>query len=575
MSALIPMNRLADWATVQAEQGRTRKQINAALKAVGYDPKDPIIDGVVTAATKQKRKKEPTRDEFCYEVACKVDVDTAGKLACFSPPETARSTPVFSEMQENGSFLAMKSEAVQDRLNASAGRALSMLEFTAVCWFLSSAVLRNRGSATLQTGLACKNGFIRFDPCSFTPGRPDKPCQFYIPREFFPEWNSLPDPMTLEIIQGWKPWGQDVLFLLEIIARVLLTQPAGDFLACFGPGGDGKSTFFEFIEVLIGPWNVLRTSAFEFSKDRRNRGIASLNGVLLALLDDAGEDAFQVMGSFLKEIATAPILSGARLYEDPISFPNTTLMAILGNKLPRRIDFSRGFNDRDHKSIWPNRIRNTSGDLADVEKLWAKNEREMDLIFSYAVHLAWHFASTGRWYHHNNPQESERLSDALATTEARFLWEQFEPDPLGFLSWANIKDAYCSWWPDPDHRKRLDRDKFIEALSATWQGTKQRKQIQGDRLRGVTGLRIVPKTRNGEYSEKPSISEVFPNSQNGTETKVAQKRHVSSGIISKEEIGNNKKDIERFAGGLVAFPDHSEQGPQLSEDGYPKSWDQV
>ena len=534
-------------------------------------PEESDLDGDTA------KKKRQSKDELCFEIAQKFDESTGGQIACFTPPETARSTPVFSEMQPNGSYLPMKPEALQDALNAAAGRALSPSEFTLVCWYLASAVLRNRGSATLQTGLQCKNGFVTFDPPAFTPGKSDKPCQFYIPREFFPEWDSLPDPLSLEIIQGWKPWGQDVLFLLEIIARVLLTQPAGDFLACFGPGGDGKSTFFEFIEALIGAWNVLRTSAYEFSKDRRNRGVASLNGVLLALLDDAGEDTFQIMGTFLKEVATAPSLAGARLYEDPISFLSTVFLAILGNRLPKRNDHSRGFYDRDHVSIWPNRIRNTSGDVSDIEKLWARNEHEMDLIFSYAVNLAWNFTRTGRWHHHNDPQESERLSDALASTEARFLWERLDGEMDAFLAWDDIEDTYRDWWPDPDHRPRFDRDRFLEALSATWQGTAQRKQIHGERVRGVIGLRIVPKTRNSEYSEKPSIDAVFPNSQNRTENKVARKRHGLTGILSRNgnEDKDNEENIGKFAGNSVAFSGHSQPSPETEEEQAMRELDEV
>ena len=329
---------------VQTVIETTRRDLKAGNRVSGWPSLAELFEW-------EEKKPQVSKEDEALEIARKVDLESDGDLACFNPPESPRATPTFSEKQEDYSFRDMEPKDVQDRFNRAAGRPLSPSEFTLVSWFLSSAVLRNRGTATLQTGLACKNGLITFDPPGFVPGRPDKPCQFTVPREFFPEWDSLPDPLSLEIIQGWNPWGQDPLFLLEVVARVLLTQPAGDFLACFGPGGDGKSTFFEFIEVLIGKWNVCRPNPYEFSKERRNRGIADLRGKLLCLLDDAGEDTFGAMGTFLKEQPTAPTLQGARLYEDPISFPNTATLAILGNRLPKRTDHSRGFFDRYNLSI--------------------------------------------------------------------------------------------------------------------------------------------------------------------------------------------------------------------------------
>ncbi len=542
---------------VQAVIEDTRRRIKAGESASGWPSLAELFDW-------EEKKPQASREDEALEIARKVDQETGGELACFNPPETPRATPTFSEKQEDGSFRDMKAKDTHDLFNSVAPRPLTPADYSLVAWFLSSAVLRNRGSATIQTGLACKNGLITFDPPAFVPGRPEKPCQFTVPREFSPEWDSLPDPLSLEIIQGWKPWGQDPLFLLEVIARVLLTQPSGDFIACFGPGGDGKSTFFEFIEVLIGKWNACRPNPYDFSKERRNRGIADLRGKLLCLLDDAGEDAFQTMGTFLKEQPTAPTLQGARLYEDPISFPNTATLVILGNRLPKRPDHSRGFFDRYHLTLWPNRIRFTPGDVADIEKKWAENAREMDLIFSYGVHLAWHFIRSGRWYRFNDRQESEALSDCMAKPEARFLWERFDQEPGAFLPWGAIEEEWRAWWPDYNNRDRFDRDNFLEALSATWQGEEIRKQMERERYRGVAGLRIVPKTRNNGKTEKPSIDEVFSNSRNRAENEVARKAHISGSSLCVGENKNekNEKAIEIGPPPDMGFSGHIDESPQ-------------
>lgn len=527
---------------------------------------------------KQGKKIKPSKEDEALEIAQKIDAETGGELACFNPPETPRATPTFSRKQADGSYRDLPPEAVQDLFNKAAGRPLSPSEFSLVSWFLSTAVLENRGSATNQTGLACKNGMITFDPPGFTPGRPEKPCQFTIPREFIE--GDLENPAELGIVRDWAPWGQEPLFLLEVIARVLLTQPAGDFLACFGPGGDGKSTFFEFIERLIGPWNVCRPSPYEFSKERRQRGVAELRGKLLCLLDDVGDDILQTMGTFIKEKATAPTLQGAKLYEDPISFPNTATLAILGNKPPRRTDHTRGFFDRYNLTVWANRIRFTPGEVADIEKKWAADAGAMDAIFSFAVHLAWRFCETGRWFHQSDAQEAEALSDTLARSETRFLWERFDRDPEGFLSWTEIEDQWCLWWPDYNNRDRFDRDVFIEAVAATWQGEEVRRQIDRERYRGVVGIRIVQKERNKAKPKKPSIDEAFSKFTEVDKKQSGQKTPYFPPLSFKEKELNKEvnKNTKRRDPGNMGNSGHSEerpQGPKLNEAGYPEDWDKV
>jgi len=509
---------------------------------------------------KLKNARDGQEDGEMLRIAQQANRLTNGELLCLAPPKSAKEHAAFHRVQPEGHILPVPPEALHDLVNEAAGRPLEPAEFTLVTWFLATSVLEHRGGEVIQTGILCKNGFIEFgrNP-TFTPGRPDRPSQFYVPRNFITEEGALLELEELEIVKGFRSWGLDLLVLLEVIAHAELTEPPGEFFLFYGPGGEGKSTFARFIGLLLGEWNVLYTTAEEFSGDRRLRGIASTRGRLLVVVDDASARVLDTMGNFLKEATTAPSLTGAALYENPTTFANASCFVILSNHPSRRQDKSRGGQDRVQVLVWGNRLRATAAGVHSIEKIWSNHAAELDVIFSYAVRLAMDYARTGRWRCSAAPEQNLHIVEVLASTEGRFLWEQFERADDEFLDWDLVEELFHDWWPDYNHRPTLNRERFVQAVAITWGGRAQRRQVDGDRQRGVLGIRPLPKQVAVE-SPRPSLEEVFPGVIKGQSGQKNPRNEVPSSEKKKhekeEKLSTEKNHTEKRSLPAVGNPGH-------------------
>ncbi len=438
-------------------------------------------------------EEEQPEEDACLKIARGVNELTRGELVCIEPPAKPSVMPVFHRKQPEGHLAEVPPEQLHDLFNGVAGRPLEPPEFTLVAWFLASSVLQFRGGEILQTGLLCQNGYLSFDlGQKFTPGRPKQPCVFFVPRRFIEDPALLPPLESLKIVQDWGVYGQDIVGLLEVIARVLLTGPTGRYVLFWGPGGEGKTTFLKFVEALVGPHNVLHAELSNFRTDRRLRGIADTRGKLIVWFDDAPADIFDVLGPYVKETSTAECMTGARMYEDAASFPNTALIVIASNLPSQGADRSRGAKDRRLLYVWSNRIRSTQADRMATEKVWLQNTDELDVIFSYAVHLAFSYLATGRFHYEQMPEDTQCRVDALTSVECRYLWQRFEQAPGEFIPWEKIEVHYNLWWPDYKHRPAFSHARFLAAVETTWSGEADRRQIDGDRERGVSGIRLLP-----------------------------------------------------------------------------------
>ena len=495
---------------------------------------------------------------------------TRGELVCIEPPAKPTIMPVFHRVQPEGHLLLMRPEELHDLFNMVADRVLEPHEFNLVCWFLSTAVLEFRGGEILQRGVLCKNGFITFDLDNwFIPGRPKQPAVFYVPRTFIEDPAALPPLKSLKTIQAWEKWGVNIVALLELIARVLLTQQTGICYVFWGPGGEGKSTFLKYVTALVGKANVLPAEISDFSGDRRLRGIASMRGKLVAIFDDAPHNVFDILGTSVKEFCTADTLTGAAVYQESVAFPNTSLIVVLSNHPSIGKDRTRGSADRRNIHVWSHRIRFTTENQENVERAWIQDEDEMDVIFSTTVHLARRYLETGRWQFMQPVEEAVYIAEALTTVEARFLWQRFEQAEDHYISWDDIDAAYNKWWPDPDHRDPFSHDRFFTAMEVTWGGARCRRQEDNYRTRGVTGIKLLPKEKPA-FTPKPGPSDVdlgfgqvvggqkMPRIEGGPSSGEEKKyREADEGNIFQEPV--------KGAGAGVGFTGHLDPQQILSE----------
>ncbi|PKN28128.1 MAG: hypothetical protein CVU65_00165 [Deltaproteobacteria bacterium HGW-Deltaproteobacteria-22] len=466
-----------------------------------------IIETERQQLEKLESEGEPQEDEYVV-IARGVARSTGDSLVCIEPPSRPSMTPTFHRVNTEGHLSPVRPEELHDLFNTVAGRPLEPSEFTLVAWYLATAVLEFRGGEVLQKGILCKNGFISFELDRwFTPGRPKQPAVFYVPRTFIEDPTQLPPLESLKTIQAWERWGVNIVALIEMIARLLLTRQTGICIIFWGPGGEGKSTFMKYVAILVGDSNILHAQIADFTGERRLRGISTLRGKLLAVFDDAPHNVFDILGPFIKEATTAETLTGAPVYQDATSFLNTSLIVILSNHPSIGKDRTRGGADRRNVHVWSHRIRYTAENQMDAELAWTQDEAEMDIIFSYGVHFARRYLETGTWQYTQPVEEAVYLAEALTTVEARFLWERFQQSESHYISWDDIDVAYNKWWPDYDHRDTFSHDRFFAAVEVTWGGEVCRRQEDHYRTRGVTGIKLLPKQKP-TFTPKPGLADV-------------------------------------------------------------------
>jgi len=516
-----------------------------------------VLGKQIKAIEKELEDEEDEEDEveedLCLKVARGVNEVTDGKLACVDPPSRPSIMPIFHRVQPEGHLLEVPPKELHDLFNEVAGRPLVQAEFNLVCWYLATAVLEFRGGAVLQKGILCKNGYISFEPGNlFTPGRPNQPAMFYVPRTFIEDPALLPPLESLKTIQAWKTWGVNIVALLELIARVLLTQQTGICYVFWGPGGEGKSTFMKYVVILVGDSNVLHAQIADFTGERRLRGISTLRGKLLAVFDDSSHNFFDILGPFLKEATTASTLTGAPLYQDATAFPNTSLITILSNHPSIGKDRTRGSFDRRNIHLWPHRIRYTAENQTDAELAWTQDVAEMNIVFSYGVHFARRYLDSGTWQYQQPVEEVVYIAETLTTVEARFLWERFEQAEGHYISWDDIDTAYNRWSAGYDHRPPFSHDRFFAAVEVTWGGTVCRRQEDNHRTRGVTGIKLLPKEKP-TFTTKPGLSDVDLGV--GKVVSGQQMPRIEGGPSSGEEKKESEEGEDNF------FQDSEEVSP--------------
>ena len=115
----------------------------------------------------------------------------------------------------------------------------------------------------------------------------------------------------------------------------------------YGPGGNGKSTFFGAIGSVLGDYaKAVNADVLVPSWGRPDQSyIAALRGVRLAVLGET-ETSATLSTAALKRITSRDVISARSLYKDPMSFIPTHTTIMHTNHLPRLTSTDKGTKRR-------------------------------------------------------------------------------------------------------------------------------------------------------------------------------------------------------------------------------------
>ncbi len=276
----------------------------------------------------------------------------------------------------------------------------------------------------------------------------------------------------------------EVIMQAQEFAGYCLTKETryGKALILLGPGSDGKSTFINVIEQLVGK----RNSASVALKDLEDQFYRSnIYNKMLCTSTEISKSYFDSV--FFKAIVTGDTISAAYKNKDPFDFKPFCKMIFSGNDLPQSRDNSDGFFRR----IMPIRFKKQFFGKDDDTHLAEKLQEELPMIMNWAI------AGLIRLIKNNGFTQCDETDDML---------QQYRIDNNPVMSFVDgrcclgkthqvDKDAlyreyrtFC----DQYNYKSLNRSNFFkELVTAQKNLTMSRPRIDGKQVRIVEGIGLL------------------------------------------------------------------------------------
>ena len=146
----------------------------------------------------------------------------------------------------------------------------------------------------------------------------------------------------------WESFGENITPIMELIGYSFYPsyKPIQAFVLIISKGGDGKTTFANYLQRLLGKENVSHVSLENLTDDKSNNfSLSELFGKYLNIHDDISK-------SFIKNPAIIKTLTGGGEINSPvknkadITFSNHAKLLFIGNEEPSFSDTSNGFKRR-------------------------------------------------------------------------------------------------------------------------------------------------------------------------------------------------------------------------------------
>lgn len=219
-------------------------------------------------------------------------------------------------------------------------------------------------------------------------------------------------------------------------------EPIQAFIMIISSGGDGKTTFANYLQRLLGKENVAHVSLENLTDDMSNNfSLSELAGKYLNIHDDISK-------SFIKNPAAIKNLTGGGEMNAPvknksdITFSNHAKLLFIGNEEPSFSDTSNGFKRRAN-IVHFNRIENFD-QVIDTKKI----EKERGKFVYLCIYLA------------KKAIANHTLTQTVLITKTRNKWltdndqvQQFIDDNYIQVEGKNVNQsslyqAYKSWCED-------------------------------------------------------------------------------------------------------------------------------
>lgn len=274
---------------------------------------------------------------------------------------------------------------------------------------------------------------------------------------------------------------EDAISLVEEYAGYMMIPDTSmtKCLVLVGEGGNGKSTFLELLEYLIGERNISYYSLHNLTEERF--AAAGLIGKLANFYDELEAKALENTGVFKQIVGGNPIKAEEK-GKAPFSFRPFCRMIFATNQMPRATDRSQAYFDRFLFVDFNRRIRDTGGEVKRYSAALAAEPGLLSALLVHAVAGLRRLLDRSRFTVPSSSKAALEDYRRDCNSAYDFLRECCREETNGWLAGPVFYDRY-KVWSEETGRKAMSTREFNKTI----RGSNVREVRRGE-ARGWGGL---------------------------------------------------------------------------------------
>ena len=332
-----------------------------------------------------------------------------------------------------------------------------------------------------NTLIPLNNGLYNIKTSTLAGFTPEFYFTFKIPVDYDPEaYDETVDKFLDEITSRNKKKRQD----LENMAGYCLYNDYNFAIAFMlvGGGSNGKSTFLNLLEAMLGEGNYSTESLQDLESKQFSR--ASLFGKLANIVDDLPSKALLSTEAF-KWLTGGTVGKGEKKFKDSFNFKNTAKLIFSTNKPPEAKDVTKAFFRRWKIILFNETFEGKKRDPYLIQKLTTKK------ALSYFLNLALEGLErvlNDQVFSEEIIEKQEREYKRLANPIYAFVDDFLIEDPDNWVPKEDIYNSFIKYCKD-NYLQTSDSRTFFKQLQQYISFTEYRPQINGVRIQAVRGIK--------------------------------------------------------------------------------------
>ncbi|MFT8316960.1 MAG: phage/plasmid primase, P4 family [Sporolactobacillus sp.] len=325
-----------------------------------------------------------------------------------------------------------------------------------------------------------KNGLLNYRTGQLIQHSPKRLSTIQLPVKYNPDAN---DPKMMAFIKSIVP-NDAIPVLLEFLGYCLMPNCTYQkALLCIGSGANGKSTFINLIEKIIGRENISSVSLQDLDNNRFK--VAQLYGKLINIFADIPKTPIKEASNF-KTIVTGDSINAEFKNINAFDFKPFAKLIFSANEIPPTNEKNEGFYRRWIIIPFPNQFKDEDCDPLIEKKL--STDSALSTLFNLAVR------GLNRLEHNENFTQSDSVDDALNTYQGiknnidQFIEDECLLKNTYNIATADLHNAYKKFCDDL-HMEPLGLIKFGEHLKKKYNLTKGRSH--GEKCEHWKGIKLL------------------------------------------------------------------------------------